>query len=176
HHMRSKKYCRITLGTLYHPRFLIHDDFFCIIFVRQQDLIKCDPPFLNRFEKHIIDIESLIHSCHLMKHLFVDFNPDYITNLVMNAFDYLKISEYDNDNQKDVTIQYCKQKLIRTSSFDFPLHLSCKINDNGNIQNLIEQYYNIHKNLSFSDLINQALNQSITSKQIVYIFNFIIYL
>ncbi|CAF2907340.1 unnamed protein product [Rotaria sp. Silwood2] len=189
----SKKYCRITLGNLYHPRFLIHDDFFCVIFIRQQDLIKCDPPFLNRFEKHIIDIESLIHSCHLMiasnllewidkllllynsnknfpqkKHLFVDFNPDYITNLVMDAFDYLKISEYDNENQKDVVIQYCKQKLIRTSSFDFPLHLSCKINDDDNIRKLIEQYYNIHKNLSFSDLINQTLNQTIISNQVVY--------
>ncbi|CAF4028591.1 unnamed protein product [Rotaria sp. Silwood2] len=86
----------------------------------------------------------------------------------MNAFDYLKISQYDNDNQKDVVTQYCKQKLIRTSSFDFPLHLSCKINDDDNIRNLIEQYYNIHKNLSFSDLINQALNQSIILNQIVY--------
>ncbi|CAF1321963.1 unnamed protein product [Rotaria sordida] len=188
----TKKYCRITLGDLYHPRFLIHHDFFCVIFVRQQDLVRCDPPFLNRFEKHIIDIESLIHSCHLIiasnllewidkllsyntnknfpqkKHLFVDFNPDYIHNLVMDAFDYLKISEDDNDNQRDAVIRYCKQKLICTSSFDLPLHLSCKINDDDNIQKLIEEYYNIHNHVLFSNLIDQTLNQSIISNQIIY--------
>ncbi|CAF1398652.1 unnamed protein product, partial [Rotaria sordida] len=191
----SKKYCRITLGAFYQPCFLVHDDFFCIICIRQQDLINCDPPFLNRFEKHIIDIESLIHSYHLIvasnflewidkllsynsnknfpqkKHLFVDFNPDYICNLVMDAYDYLKISEDDNEYRKDEIIQYCQQKLIRTSSFDFPLYLSCKINnddDNDQIQKLIEQYYNIHNNLSFFDLIDQSLNQSIISNQIIY--------
>jgi hypothetical protein len=52
-----KKYCRIALGALYHPRCLVHDDFYCVVFIHKRDLDKCDPPFLNRFEKHWIDIE-----------------------------------------------------------------------------------------------------------------------
>ncbi|CAF1547276.1 unnamed protein product, partial [Rotaria sordida] len=32
----------------------------------------------------------------------------------MDAFDYLKISEDDNEYRKDEIIQYCQQKLIRT--------------------------------------------------------------
>lgn len=188
----NKKYCRIALGTGFHPRFLIHEDFFCIIFVRQQDLEKYDPALLNRFEKHIIDIESLIHPYHLTitsylldwidklllhnsnknfpqrKHLFVDFNPYSICNLVMDAFNHLQISENDYDYQKDTVIEYCKQQLIRTSSFDFPLYLSCKINNDDNLSNLTEQYYNIHNHLSFKSLIDEALDQNTITTRIIY--------
>ena len=59
-----KTYCRIALGALYHPRCLVHDNFYCIVFIHQRDLDKCDPPFLNRFEKHKIDIQTLIHPQH----------------------------------------------------------------------------------------------------------------
>ncbi|CAF4182931.1 unnamed protein product, partial [Rotaria sordida] len=112
----KKNYCRIALGALYHPRCLVNDDFYCVVFVRKEDLAKCDPPFLNRFEKHIIDMKSLIHQRHwsitdnlltelisllprninkyfpLLQHLFVDYSNDYICNLVIDAFDKLNIN------------------------------------------------------------------------------------
>ncbi|CAF3570880.1 unnamed protein product [Rotaria sp. Silwood1] len=134
------------------------------------DLPECDPPFLSRFEKHLIDIESLIHPCHLTitsnllqwidklvsfssskefpqaKHLFVDYSLDYICHLVMDAFEDLQISENDIDNYTDTS----------------------KFNDDNSIQLLIEQYYNIHNQLSFSYLIDSALSQSNISNQVIY--------
>ncbi|CAF3771360.1 unnamed protein product [Rotaria sp. Silwood1] len=134
------------------------------------DLPECDPPFLSRFEKHLIDIESLIHPCHLTitsnllqwidklvsfssskkfpqaKHLFVDYSPDYICHLVMDAFEDLQISENDIDNYTDTS----------------------KFNDDNSVQLLIEQYYNIHNQLSFSHLIDHALSQSNISNQVIY--------
>ncbi len=115
-----KKYCRIGLGPLYHPRCLVHDDFYCVVF-----LDKCDPPFLNRFEKHLIDIEALIHPRHkliandlhiwletllpknmgkhfpLLQHLFVDYSQDQICNLVIETFEQLNIPlDGDQSNQQ----------------------------------------------------------------------------
>ena len=110
----GKKYCRIPLGPLYHPRCLVNENFYCVVFVQKQDLPKCDPPFLSRFEKHIIDMDNLVHPCHravtsnllawladllaastnkyfpLLQHLFVNYNTDYICNLVIDAYEQEK--------------------------------------------------------------------------------------
>ncbi|CAF3395094.1 unnamed protein product [Rotaria sp. Silwood1] len=184
----KKKYCRIALGALYHPRCLVNDDFYCVVFVRKEDLAKCDPPFLNRFEKHIIDMKSLVHQRHslitdnllteliallprninkyfpLLQHLFVDYSNDYICNLVIDAFDNLKISVDDDNNTVDV-INYCKNKLIGTSSFDLLLILALQSNQ---CHPLIDQYYDIHTNLSFQTIIKQTLNEKILPNQVIY--------
>ncbi|CAF0809248.1 unnamed protein product [Rotaria sordida] len=184
----KKNYCRIALGALYHPRCLVNDDFYCVVFVRKEDLAKCDPPFLNRFEKHIIDMKSLIHQRHwsitdnlltelisllprninkyfpLLQHLFVDYSNDYICNLVIDAFDNLNISLDDDNNTFDV-INYCKNKLIETSSFDLLLILSLQSNQ---CHPLIDQYYDLHINLSFQTIIKRTLNEQILPNQIIY--------
>ncbi len=184
----KKQYCRIALGALYHPRCLVNDDFYCVVFIRKEDLVKCDPPFLNRFEKHLIDMKSLVHERHslitdnlltelltllpkninkyfpLLQHLFVDYSNDYICNLVIDAFDYLHLS-IDDDNNTSEIINYCKNKLIRTSSFDLPLILSLQSEQ---YHPFIDQYYDTHKNLSFQSVIHQALNEKVLSNQIIY--------
>ncbi|UJR36511.1 hypothetical protein I4U23_029232 [Adineta vaga] len=184
----KKKYCRIALGALYHPHCLVNDDFYCVVFVRQEDLNKCDPPFLNRFEKHIIDMKSLVHQRHwsitdqiltelinllplnmnkyfpLLQHLFVDYSNDYICNLVIDAFYYLKLSTDDETNTNDV-INYCKEKLIRTSSFDLPVVLSLQSNE---YQPLIDQYYDIHTKFDFHTILHEALNENSLPNQIIY--------
>ena len=63
-YQRKKTFCRIPLGALYHSRCFIHEDFFCIVFIDEKDLEKCDPPFLNRFEKHLIDLQTFISPQH----------------------------------------------------------------------------------------------------------------
>ncbi|CAF3549451.1 unnamed protein product, partial [Rotaria sp. Silwood1] len=151
-----------------------------------------DPPFLNRFEKHVVDRDSLIHRCYTIiasnllqwidslatyslnkhfpqrKNLFVDYNPDNVRLLVMDAFDSLKISEDYSENQRDIIIEFCKEKLIRTSSFDLPLLLSCHIKNNDKLKMLIDQYYKIHKQLSFSNIIDQALEEKMIPNQVIY--------
>ncbi|CAF3343766.1 unnamed protein product [Rotaria socialis] len=184
----KKQYCRIALGALYHPRCLVHDDFYCVVFVRKEDLAKCDPPFLNRFEKHVIDMKSLIHHRHwvitdnllaeliallptninkyfpLLQHLFVDYSNDYICNLVIDAFDNLNLSCDDENNTIEI-INYCKNKLIATSSFDLLLILSLQADQH---HPLIDQYYDLHTNLSFQSIIKEMLNEKLLPNQIIY--------
>ena len=51
-----KKFCHITLGSLYHPRCVVHDDFFLhrLCHMNNNWINEHDLPFLNRFEKHRI--------------------------------------------------------------------------------------------------------------------------
>ena len=189
----KKKYCRIALGSLYHPRCIIHENFYCVVFVKQQDFDKYDLPFLNRFEKHLIDLNTLIHERQKIiisklddwvkqlilmksnesfltpKYLFIEFNNNYILNLVTEVYDQLNIADNydDDDQQKKITqdiIKYCQNQMIRTSSFDFPLLLSL----NSQMNNLIQKYYEIHIDLSFSLFINQLVEQEKIPKLLIY--------
>ncbi|CAM4829130.1 unnamed protein product [Rotaria magnacalcarata] len=182
----KKKYCRIALGALYHPRCLVHDDFYCVVFIHKRDFDKCDPPFLNRFEKHLIDIEALIHPRHksvtkdvhmwldgllpknigkhfpLLHHLFVDYSPDQICNLVIETYEQLNIStddNEDNNNRRQNVIHHCQARLLRTSSFDLPLALSLEKTPSN--QNIIDQYYDVHQSIHFAKLIQQSLENKI---------------
>jgi hypothetical protein len=194
----SKQYCRIPLGPLYHPRCLVHENFYCVVFVRQQDLEKCDPPFLNRFEKHVINMESLVHRRHwtlamnliswlkkllptdinphfpLPQHLFVDYSNDFICNLVIDACNQLNInienSFEDNDNETDAIMSFCKKRLMRTSSFDLPLVMSLKPSDESQL--LIEQYYDFHKIVSFARFVEQTLELEAIDNHIIYTYTF----
>ena len=177
----KKKYCRIALGSIYHPRCFIHDGFYCVVFVKRDDLEKYDPPFLNRFEKHLIDLDSLINQQHenvinqlnqfvkellsikpngsslVAKHLFVEFSNDYILNLVTIVF--------DGDHSENMR-EECQQRMIRTSSFDLPLLLSTKSSDTTKL--LLQEYYKIHMDLSFPSLINQVLQQNKIPQLLIY--------
>ena len=185
----KKNYCRIALGALYHPRCLVNDDFYCIVFVRKSDLDKCDPPFLNRFEKHLVDMKSLVHEriwlittdllnqlvsllptnlnkyFPLLQHLFVDYSNDYICNLVIDAFEQLQLSIHDDTNTSQI-IEFCLKRLMQTSSFDLPLILS--LQTDGTHRSFIDQYYDVHTNLSFESVLQQALAQDALTHQIIY--------
>jgi len=186
----KKKYCRIALGPLYHPRCLIHDDFYCVVFILRRDLDKCDPPFLNRFEKHVIDMQALIHPRHkliinhldiwlktllpdclgkhfpVFQHLFVDYSPDRICNLVMETFDELNISldAEETDQEQRQIIEHCQAKLLRTSSFDLPLVLS--LQPNHETTKLIDQYYDRRQSFTFKTLIDTSVNS--THPRLIY--------
>ena len=186
-----KKYCRIALGALYHPRCLVHDNFYCVVFIEKKDLATCDPPFLNRFEKHMIDIDSLIHERHaaltkrilawliellptegnkhfpLLQHLFVDYSSEYVCNLVMEAFNYLDISAENSDDHMDDIMDFCRDKLMRTSSSDL-LFVTSVQSTTEKIHPFIEKYYEVHKNLFFQSLINHEMEQKLIRNHLIY--------
>ncbi|CAF1519831.1 unnamed protein product [Adineta ricciae] len=192
HKSEQRKFCRIAFDNINYQRVPIHEDFFCIILVERKDLLEKDPPFLNRFEKHVFGTDSLIHSCYTIiasnllqwinnlamcssnkafpqrKNLFVDYNPDNIRILVMDAFDSLNIPEDYNDNQRDTVIEFCKKQLIRTSSFDLLLLLSYQMKKNDKFKTLIDQCYEIRNKLSFSNLIDQTLKEPTISNHVIY--------
>lgn len=187
-----KKYCRIALGALYHPRCLVNDDFYCVVFIHRRDLDKCDPPFLNRFEKHKIDVQALIHPRYrsicsdlhlwlhnlmpdgvgkhfpLIQHLFVNYSQDQICDLVIETFEQLQIpvDSEEGDDEHQIIVEKCKENLLCTSSFDLPLVLSIRPTDGNQI--LIDKYYNIHELASFSKLLAQALAERQIHPRIIY--------
>ncbi|CAF3368108.1 unnamed protein product [Rotaria socialis] len=187
-----KKYCRIALGAHYQPRCLIHDDFYCIVFIHKRDLDQYDSPFLNRFEKHTIDIQTLIHERHwllsrqlygwlenclpnnlgsnfpLLQHLFVDYSQDQLCSLVIDACEQLNIST-DDENTPEKNLQlinYCQEKLLRAASFDLPLTLSTQTSSE--CQNLIQQYYEMRQLITFGRFIKQSLENSDPSLRVIY--------
>ena len=183
----KKKYCRIALGSLYHPRCLVNDQFYCVVFVKQQDVHKYDAPFLNRFEKHVIDIDALIDEHHQSivsnltewftellsndkvnnaKDLFFWLRHDYILSLVTEAFDDINRSKTSAADDDDYVMNYCQDQLLRISSFDLPLLLSLETKNQH--QQMIERYYQIHNHLSFASFIDEEFKQKKMSRLLIY--------
>ena len=53
-------YAKIVLDSTTNEKHIVNKDFRCIILLDQRDVDKQDPPFLNRFEKHIISFKYLL--------------------------------------------------------------------------------------------------------------------
>ena len=162
--LAKKKYCRIALGPLYHPRCLINNDFYCIVFVRKDDLHKYDRPFLNRFEKHLIDMDNLIDERQrTLSQRLIESIPNYFwkrldRNYMINLIaEILTKQKFESD---DELLNYCQQQILRIVSFDYPILLAFQSTNH----KPIEDYYQLHENLSFENFIQQ--NQ--TRKLLVY--------
>ena len=56
----KKNYARIALGYTTNAYSLVNDKFRCIVNVEDDKIKKEEPPFLNRFEKHMISFENLL--------------------------------------------------------------------------------------------------------------------
>eukprot|EP00833_Pecoramyces_ruminatium_P015848 jgi/Orpsp1_1/1189880/evm.model.d7180000075169.2 len=56
----NTKYARIALGNSNTQYYFVHDKFRCIVLLDKNDICKEDPPFINRFEKHIVLFEYLL--------------------------------------------------------------------------------------------------------------------
>jgi len=177
-----KKYCRIALSSIYNPRCLIHDQFYSIILVKKADVNTSDPPFLNRFQKYLVERKKLIEHKQqilterlinwltelpltnvnpeflLVKHLIPPFHEDFICGLIID------ISENDGSLDENTILEICKKKLLRTSSFDFPLLLSF----NGENE-FINDYYEIHQEfVNFNRLVSSTFSQAHSTKRIIY--------
>jgi hypothetical protein len=56
----TKRYCRIAVGANSNPKCLVHFNFNAIVYIEEARLDSLDPPFLNRFEKHYLNIKNMI--------------------------------------------------------------------------------------------------------------------
>lgn len=181
----QKKYCRIALGSTYHPKCLVHDKFYCIVLVNSKDVAKSDPPFLNRFEKHVVEFKDLVQPSHWtitqnllywleqllaiktntkhfiqLQHLFVNFNYDYICNLVIDTVE-------SEERSEENVINLCKNTLVRVASSDLSLLLSLQSgNDNKEYMELVEQYYSSKANSTLNNLFKKISPNM--NRQIIY--------
>ena len=56
----GKNYARIALGYTTNAYSFVNDKFRCIVNVEQDKINNEEPPFLNRFEKHVLSFENLL--------------------------------------------------------------------------------------------------------------------
>ena len=56
----NKKYCRIAVGANSNPKCLVHEHFNAIVYIDESNIRKTDLAFLNRFEKHYLNLRSMI--------------------------------------------------------------------------------------------------------------------
>ena len=56
----SSNYARIALGDSNTQNYFVDDNFRCIVILDKNEIDEQDPPFINRFEKHIITFEYLL--------------------------------------------------------------------------------------------------------------------
>ena len=57
----NKKYARIVFGSSQNKYAMVNEKFRCIVIVNLEQLDQEEPPFLNRFEKHIVSLEYLLN-------------------------------------------------------------------------------------------------------------------
>jgi hypothetical protein len=56
----NKRNCRVALGAFSSPMCHVASNFRCIVLVDERAVEKCDPPFLNRFEKHHLTYQRVL--------------------------------------------------------------------------------------------------------------------
>ena len=56
----NSQYARIVLDSTTNERHIVNKDFRCIVLLEQSEVNEQDPPFLNRFEKHLMSFEYLL--------------------------------------------------------------------------------------------------------------------
>jgi len=60
HRVGNRNFCRVSVGANYNPKCFVHPSFNCLVYVNEDKLAEVDPPFLNRFEKHCLNINGLL--------------------------------------------------------------------------------------------------------------------
>jgi hypothetical protein len=63
----NKSYARIAMGYRANAYSFVNENFRCIVNVEEDKISKEEPPFLNRFEKHIISFENLLEDKYIKK-------------------------------------------------------------------------------------------------------------
>ena len=89
----KKNYARIALGYTTNTYSFVNENFRCIVNVDEDKIKKEEPPFLNRFEKHIISFENLLDESEINK-----------SNEIYNNL--LEITEKDEQSESLEGIDY----------------------------------------------------------------------
>ena len=125
----KKNYARIAIGSSTNTFSLVDNEFRCIVSVNYEQIDQEEPPFLNRFEKHIVSLDYLLND-----HLKFDS---------IKIFNKLKeMIELDKETYKG--INYSLQKLF----------FNCELEE---IQGII--YQASKKGVKRSELIDEVISK-----------------
>ena len=188
----GKKFARIAFAN-YKSYSVVHNDFRAIVLVNEEQIREKmeDPPFLNRFEKHIFSIEYLMNDLQIsiaekiikfmniiisgnekckidLKKQILWYTPEEIKGLVLKEFDK-KIEEkniYDN-------VLKTLSKLLSQDIIALIKTIDSEIDEN-KISNSLLEYYQSNHYYSFGELCNYQKNlftKEKNCKLIIYTFS-----
>ena len=187
----GKKFARIAFAN-YKSYSVVHNDFRAIVLVNEEQIREKmeDPPFLNRFEKHIFSFEYLMNSLQIniaekiikfmnmisgnqkckinLKKQILWYTPEEIKGLVLKEFDK-KIEEKDiYDNILKTLSKLLSQDIIASiKTIDSDI-------DEDKISNKLLEYYQSNHYYSFGELCNYQKNlfsKEKNCKLIIYTFS-----
>ena len=186
--IENNYYTRISFG-LWKPLSLINKKFKLIVIINENNLCYEDPPFLNRFEKHIFSLDNLldkeqknmakdiynliisitqVDNCkiNLRQHL-ININLEELEALV---YKFYKEKKYVNKNI-DIIYEILK-KIVPT----FPEEIIASIFVSGfkeQQKNIAEQILDIYDEYHPSNLCDFLYNKMTQQKNIIYTYSVI---
>jgi len=181
--MNGNNFARISIGSSFSIYSQVNKKFKCIINVDKKDINNQEPPFLNRFEKHILSYENLLNKnlTDLAKNIFDNFN--IIINsqkeIIIDNYDFkkilvnldleeikgmvYKISKYEKDENEII------KEVLSKIALTLPQDAILQIKYNKNIKNrdLIFEYYLKGEHLNLENFLKQMNNR----KNVIYTFS-----
>ena len=182
----EKQFAKIALGYSNNVLSEVNKKFKCIVLVDQNEIDKQEPPFLNRFEKHIVSIEYLLKEQYLNKSKEIEqVISDILTPKKQNQVIEIDIRKQlincDEEEIKALVYQYKAEydpqqmpsqvlgKISQTFSQDiiaFGKYSELAKNNLQLYQYIVESYSKVeHSNL------NKYLSQIKNRKNIIYTFS-----
>ena len=148
----QRKKTRISLGRSTNPDPYVHDNFRAIILVDPKEIDLQDPPFLNRFEKHIMSYEFLLNQN--LKSIAKNMNKLINEFIIIKNKEKIRIDLYSQ-------LINCDEEEI----FAFLFHLNENKNDeqlnsnNNNLEdNMDDDFENSEQIYFFKDQNQQQLS------------------
>ena len=184
----SKNYARLAVGSTTNNFALINNNFKCIINVDNDKIDKEEPPFLNRFEKHILSLdnllsEELIEQSNIIKSIldeliiydnitFKSIEYDLKSLLINCSLDEIKALIYQANKEgksKDELIDY----ILSYISLTLPQDILAVLRINGFMQkyqqyfNKIVEYYEKGEHSNISNFLKEMKSR----KNVIYTFS-----
>lgn len=194
----TKKNCRIALGSVTNPMCYIKDNFRCVIILKEEEIKKCEPPFLNRFEKFLLNFETISNNFHLklvktlndwlQMVLFDQYEKIYkdkkalpLNNFILNynqedtiaslVFYYENTFDHELDkNKEEFIVENSKFSLIKVFS-NFALLLISQ-SENLDQKEFCETYRNLFaESESLNKYLKGSFKENDSFKSVVYTFD-----
>ena len=171
----NRNYCKIALGAHFNPRCCVDELFKCIVFLEDDDNIiaSYDPPFLNRFEKHWVNLDQLLKESYkeIVKELdawvdslvtLSDGNGEFDSNIVFPIYSK-KYSPYlvlrHAENCSDNILERCKISMLKVSSVDLLFLLDIIDMHSDDKERIQKQWEENHKE-TFLEMINRPVRET----------------
>ncbi|CAG9325375.1 unnamed protein product [Blepharisma stoltei] len=170
----ERKYCKISLGANFNPSCYVHPKFHAITLISPDDVEKADAPFLNRFEKHYLSIDTLLNKkqTNLLEKLedwinsFFMINEQEIVSFTKNHLFPIYNREtlallilFNSQGKKKETLEKCKNILLEIAPSDILILLELISIDPDLKENIKNAWKELHC-INFQDTIKSMIEDA----------------